>query len=159
MVEGQEDGRKIQKTKNLMENRIMEYHENNLTYQEYVSLRSSVGWNNFAKEYVSESICRAILNITVTDDKETIAMGRLIGDGIYYLIVDVVVVPEFQGHGIGSAIIDMLLKYVEEHTPIGGRASVQLIAEKGKEDFYINRGFKLIPHEFCGSGMRKIIRK
>ena len=69
------------------------------------------------------------------------------------------IINEFQGHGIGSAIIDMLLKYVEEHTPIGGRASVQLIAEKGKEDFYINRGFKLIPHEFCGSGMRKIIRK
>ena len=74
----------------------------------------------------------------MTDDKETIAMGRLIGDGIYYLIVDVVVIPEFQGHGIGSAIIDMLLKYVEEHTPIGGRVSVQLIAEKGKEHFYIH---------------------
>lgn len=137
----------------------MEYHENNLTYQEYVSLRSSVGWSNFAETQVAESISKAILNITVTDNKKTIAMGRLIGDGIYYLIADVVVIPEFQGQGIGSTIIDILLKYVEEHTPVGGRASVQLIAEKGKEDFYINKGFKLIPHEFCGSGLRKIIKK
>ena len=137
----------------------MKYLENELTYEDYISLRSSVGWNNFAEEQVAASISNAILNITVIDEGETVAMGRLIGDGIYYLIVDVVVQPEHQGQGIGSTIIDILLKYVEEHTANDGRASVQLIAEKGKEEFYINRGFKLIPHEFCGSGMRKIIRK
>ena len=137
----------------------MEYRKNELTYEDYISLRNSVGWNNFAEEQVSKSINNAILNITVIDEGETVAMGRLIGDGIYYLIVDVVVQPEYQGQGIGSTIIDILLKYVENHTPNDGRASVQLIAEKGKEEFYINRGFKLIPHEFCGSGMRKIIRK
>ena len=137
----------------------MEYRKNELTYENYISLRNSVGWNNFAEEQVSKSINNAILNITVIDEGETVAMGRLIGDGIYYLIVDVVVQPEHQGQGIGSTIIDILLKYIEEHTPNDGRASVQLIAEKGKEEFYINRGFKLIPHEFCGSGMRKIIRK
>lgn len=137
----------------------MEYRKNELTYEDYISLRSSVDWNNFAEEQVSKSINNAMLNITVVDEGKTVAMGRLIGDGIYYLIVDVVVQPEYQGQGIGSTIIDILLKYIEEHTPNDGRASVQLIAEKGKEEFYINRGFKLIPHEFCGSGMRKIIRK
>ena len=137
----------------------MEYRRNELIYEDYVSLRTSVGWNNFAKEQVATSINNAILNLTVVQKDKTIAMGRLIGDGIYYLIVDVVVRPEYQGQGIGSTIIDMLLSYVEEHTPSGGRASVQLIAEKGKEAFYINKGFKLIPHEFCGSGMRKIVRK
>lgn len=137
----------------------MEYCENRLTYQEYVSLRSSVGWNNFAEEQVANSINSSIYNITVVDDNRTIAMGRLIGDGIYYLLVDIVVNPEFQGRGIGSKIVDMLLAYVDDRTPIGGRSSVQLIAEQGKEEFYTKKGFKLIPHEFCGSGMRKIIRK
>ena len=135
------------------------YFKNELTYEDYISLRSSVGWNNFAEEQVSTSVNNAILNITAIEKDEAVAMGRLIGDGIYYLIIDVVVRPEYQGQGIGSTIVDMLLAYVEEHTPTGGRASVQLIAEKGKEAFYIDRGFKLIPHEFCGSGMRKIIRK
>lgn len=137
----------------------MEYRENSLTYQEYISLRSSVGWNNFAEEQVSNSIRNSLYTVTAVDNNRTIAMGRLIGDGIFYLIVDIVVKPEFQGKGIGSKIIDMLLAYVDIRTPIGGRSSVQLIAEKGKEDFYIKKGFKLIPHEFCGSGMRKIIRK
>lgn len=137
----------------------MEYRENSLTYQEYISLRSSVGWNNFAKQQISESISKSVYNITVVDNGKTIAMGRLIGDGIYYLIVDVVVRPEFQGKGIGSKIIDKFLAYVDARTPIGGRSSVQLIAEQGMEEFYIKKGFKCIPYEFCGSGMRKIIRK
>ena len=137
----------------------MEYLENSLTYQEYISLRSVVGWNNFSEEQASNSISNSVYNIKVVDDNKTIAMGRLIGDGMYYLLVDIIVSPEFQGNGIGSKIIDMLLAYVDNKTPIGGRSSVQLIAEKDKEDFYIKKGFKLIPHEFCGSGMRKIIRK
>ena len=137
----------------------MEYRENCLTYQEYISLRNSVGWNNFAEEQVSKSISNSLYNITVMDDGKTIAMGRLIGDGIYYLIVDIVVRPEFQGKGIGSKIIDLLLAYIDAKTPIEGRSNVQLISEPGKEAFYIKRGFKRIPHEFCGSGMRKIIRK
>ena len=137
----------------------MEYRENCLTYQEYVSLRSSVGWNNTAAEQASKAINNSLYNITAVDNDRTIAMGRLIGDGIYYLIVDVVVNPEFQGKGIGSKIIDMMLEYIDRRTPIRGRSSIQLIAEPGKEEFYLKKGFKLIPHEFCGSGMRKVIKK
>lgn len=137
----------------------MEYYKNRLTYEEYTSLRNSVEWENFAEEQVTQCIKNSLYNITVVENNQTIAMGRLIGDGMYYMIVDMVVKPEYQNRGIGSRIIDMLLAYVDEHTPMGGRSSVQLIAEKGKEQFYIKKGFKLIPHEFCGSGMRKVIKK
>lgn len=78
---------------------------------------------------------------------------------MYYMIADIVVQPNCQKHGIGSRIINMLTEYVDKETPIGGRSSIQLIAEKGKEIFYEKLGFKIIPHEFCGSGMRKVIRK
>lgn len=50
---------------------------------------------------------------------------------------------EYQGHWYATA----------------SKEDVELIAEKGKEDFYLKKGFKLIPHEYCGSGMRKVIRK
>ena len=136
----------------------MEYRENGLTYEEYIALRDSVGWYNLAEEQVSKSIKNSIYDIVVEDNGQAIAMGRLIGDGIYFLIADIVVKPEYQGKGVGSKVIDKLLSYVDTNTPIGGRSSVQLIAEKGKEEFYIKKGFKLIPHEFCGSGMRKVIR-
>lgn len=137
----------------------MIYRENELSYKEYVSLRSSVDWMNFSEEQQKKAIQNSLYTVTVIEQEQTIAMGRLIGDGLYYLIVDVVVHPQFQGKGIGSQIIDMLLQYVDKETPVGGRSSVQLIAEKSKEDFYIKKGFKLIPHEYCGSGMRRVIRK
>ena len=50
-------------------------------------------------------------------------------------------------------------RLVDKTTPVGGRSSIQLIAEKGKETFYEKMGFKMIPHEFCGSGMRRVIHK
>ncbi len=63
-------------------------------------------------------------------------MGRVIGDEIYYIIVDVVVDPGYQRKGIGSNIIKMLIDYIDKETPIGSRSSIQLISEKGKENFY-----------------------
>lgn len=136
----------------------MQYRENCLTYQDYISLRSSVGWQNYSEKQVREGLHNSVYDIIVVENSQTIAMGRLIGDGLYYLIVDVVVRPEFQGKGIGNNIMDMLLDYVTDRIPVGGRASIQLIAEPGKEDFYIKKGFKCIPHEYCGCGMRKIVR-
>ena len=109
----------------------MEYRENGLTYEEYIALRDSVGWYNLAEEQVSKSIKNSIYDIVVEDNGQAIAMGRLIGDGIYFLIADIVVKPEYQGKGVGSKVIDKLLSYVDTNTPIGGRSSVQLIAEKG----------------------------
>lgn len=92
-------------------------------------------------------------------DNQSVGMGRLIGDGMYYMIVDVVVQPDYQKQGIGSKIVKMLIAYVDAGIPAGGRSSIQLTAEKGKETFYEKMGFKLIPHEFCGSGMGMVIRK
>lgn len=137
----------------------MEYKENVLSYEDYFRLRESVGWTNFSKTQAENALKHSLYTITAVKDNETIAMGRLIGDGQYYMIVDVIVGPDFQKQKIGTAIIRMLSQYVENNTPAGGRSSVQLIAEKGKEAFYEAVGFKRIPHESCGSGMRMVIYK
>lgn len=137
----------------------MEYRENSLSYEEYSKLRESVGWLNFSKEQSENAIRNSLLIVTAVEQDETIAMGRLIGDGQYDLIADVIVRPDFQRRRIGITILNMLLDYVSDHTPAGGRSSIQLIAEPGKEPFYESLGFKKIPHEYCGCGMRKIIRK
>lgn len=137
----------------------MEYKENTLSYEDYVRLRESVGWINFSKAQAENAIQNSLYIATAVENGETIAMGRLIGDGQYHLIADVIVHPDFQKQKIGTSILHMLLGYVTDHTPAGGRSSVQLIAEPGKEAFYESLGFKQIPHEYCGSGMRKIIRR
>lgn len=136
----------------------MKYYENRLNIEDYILLRTSVGWNLFDSEQMNAAIQNSLYTVAVVHEEQIIAMGRLIGDGMYYLISDIIVKPEYQKCGIGSKVIDMILEYVKENTPAGGRSSVQLIAEKGKEEFYIKKGFKRIPNDFSGSGMRKVIR-
>lgn len=137
----------------------MEYRENELNYKDYCTLRKSVGWQLFSENQMRQVLDNSLYIVTAVENEQTVGMGRLIGDGMYFMIADIVVKPAFQKCGIGTNITNMLLKYVEERTPAGGRSSVQLIAEKGKEEFYERLGFKLIPHDFCGSGMRKVVRK
>ncbi len=137
----------------------MEWIDNSLTYEEYFDLRESVGWNNFSKEQAVEALKNNTYNVVVHEDNKAIAMGRLIGDGMYYIIVDIIVNPKYQGKGIGTKIINKILEYIDLHTPKDSRVSIQLISENGKEDFYENMGFKRIPHEGCGSGMRKVFYK
>ena len=137
----------------------MEYKENLLSYEDYRTLRESVGWHLFSKNQMQQALDNSLYTIVAVENNQSVGMGRLICDGMYFLIVDVVVHPVFQKCGIGTNIMNMLLKYVEKKTPTGGRSSVQLVAEKGKEPFYEKLGFKTIPNEFCGSGMRKVIHK
>mgnify|MGYP005748167397 CR=1 FL=1 len=137
----------------------MDYKENTLSYDDYCRIRQSVGWTNFSKTQTEKSLEKSLYTVVANSDGQAVGMGRLIGDGMYYMIVDIVVLPTYQKMGIGSTILNMIVDYVNRETPVGGRSSIQLIAEKGKEKFYEKRGFKVIPHEFCGSGMRKVIRK
>ena len=137
----------------------MEYRENELSYKDYCTLRKSVGWQLFSENQMQQVLDNSLYIVTAVENEQTVGMGRLIGDGMYFVIVDIVVKPVFQKCGIGTNITNMLLNCVEERTPAGGRSSVQLIAEKGKEPFYERLGFKQIPHDFCGAGMRKVVRK
>lgn len=137
----------------------MDYIENALSYEDYRRLRQSVGWTVFSKTQAENSLKNGLYTVAASRNGQIVGMGRLIGDGMYYMIVDLVVQPVDQQMGIGSKILNMIVDYVERETPSGGRSSVQLIAEKGKEIFYEKRGFKMIPHEFCGPAMRRIIRK
>ncbi len=137
----------------------MEYRENELSYKDYCALRKSVGWQLFSENQMQQVLDNSLYIVTAVENEQTVGMGRLIGDGMYFMIVDIVVKPTFQKCGISTNIVNMLLNCVEERTPAGGRSSVQLIAEKGKEPFYERLGFKLIPHDFCGAGMRKVVRK
>lgn len=137
----------------------MIFLENVLQYDDYFHLRQSVNWNNSSKEQTLFALNNTVYSVIVKNDQETIAMGRLIGDGLYFTIVDVVVHPAFQRQKVGTAIIQRLLDFVGKNTPSGGHSTIFLVAAKGKETFYENQGFKRIPHEFCGSGMRRIIQK
>lgn len=133
--------------------------ENQLNYETYYTLRESVRWNNWSKEQAKNALKNSYYTVVIYDKEKAIGMGRVVGDGIYFTIVDIVVRPEYQGRKIGTTIMNSILEYIEKNMCEGSRVSVQLLAEVGKEQFYIKQGFKLVPHEYCGPALRKIIYK
>ena len=135
------------------------YRENCLSCGEYNSLRRAVGWKEIPCEQAEKALSASVYTVKAVCGERTVGMGRLIGDGLYYLIADVVTAPGHQRQGIGGRIIDMLLEFAVKSVPAGGSAAVQLIAEKGKEPFYIAKGFSPLPDTESGAGMQKIIRK
>ena len=122
----------------------MNYKENALCYDDYRRLRESVGWHNYARAQTENALSRSLYTVVAEDANQVVGMGRLIGDGLYYLIIDIVVQPDYQQKGIGCKMIDMLVNFVDKETPVGGRSSIQLIAVKGKEPFYEKKGLSLI---------------
>ena len=108
----------------------MNYKENALCYDDYRRLRESVGWHNYARAQTENALSRSLYTVVAEDANQVVGMGRLIGDGLYYLIIDIVVQPDYQQKGIGSKMIDMLVNFVDKETPVGGRSSIQLIDRK-----------------------------
>ncbi len=74
-------------------------------------------------------VCFAFFN-----DK-LIGMGRAISDGEYQAaIYDLVILPEFQGQGLGSQILKELHKKLDVET-------IMLYSVPGKEPFYMKLGY------------------
>ncbi|WP_448784114.1 GNAT family N-acetyltransferase [Blautia sp.] len=114
----------------------MTYIEKKISYTDYVRLREGVNWNNFNKEQTEKCLKNTLYSIEVIDNNTIIGMGRLIGDGMYYMMVDIIVEPSYQGKGIGSNIVDKLIEYVHRETPIGGRSSI-IMAQLSRQKFNI----------------------
>jgi GNAT superfamily N-acetyltransferase len=73
---------------------------------------------------------------TAYADGHPVGFGRAVSDGQYQsAIYDVVVRPEFQGRGIGQAIMKALLDKLPQSGP------VLIYAAPGKEAFYRQLGF------------------
>ena len=71
---------------------------------------------------------------------EVVGMGRVIGDGgWYFLIADMATLPNHQGRGVGSAVLDGLLDDIRSRAPEG--AYVTLTADPPGRGLYESRGF------------------
>jgi uncharacterized glyoxalase superfamily protein PhnB len=108
------------------------------TLDEYKALLAAVGWNKDESTMpaaLAHSVCCAVA--TDTRDDRAIGMARACGDGRYYTIWDVMVLPEYQGRKIGAAVMTTLLARLRQIGPKG--AYVGLFT--GKQKFYHQFGF------------------
>ena len=122
----------------------MEYKliDNQLKAEDFIRLKVSAGFRERPAELVVRALKNNLYDVVAVTDGEVIGMGRLVGDGVmYWYLQEIVVLPEYQGRGIGTAIVNRLLDYITEHTEEGNFTSVGLTAAEGKEGFYERFGF------------------
>ncbi len=129
-------------------------HENQLKAEDFIRLKMAAGFRERPTELVAKALKNNLFDVTAVVNGEVIGMGRLVGDGVmYWYLQEIVVLPEYQGKGIGTAIVNRLLQYITEHTEPGNFTSVGLTAAEGKNGFYERFGFKK------SNGMTKYIER
>ena len=121
---------------------------------EYNLLTQAVGWGKRKESIIEEALKNTLYSLCVYDGEKLIGYGRIIGDKtIFIYIHDVMVIPEYQGKGIGKGIMKELLKQIEEYKNVNPNIRTYLGAAKGKESFYEKFGFISRPNDDLGAGM------
>ena len=131
----------------------MTLYENDLTPAVYNALRESVGWTPHPADRAATALARSLYTVTARVGDTPIGMARLVGDGLYMLLVDVAVAPAWQRRGVGQALVAQTLFGARRSLPAGARATVLLASAAGKEGFYARFGFRPLPSPACGPGM------
>lgn len=115
-------------------------------------LREAVGWSARAVDDIQRGLDGSLFAVCAFAGNEIIGSARVVGDGcsVFY-VQDVIVLPAYQGLGVGKAIMEKIMEYIENHACEG--AVVGLMAAVGRESFYEQFGFHVRPNEREGAGM------
>ena len=115
---------------------------NTLSAEEFVLLWESVWGQGPSIEQTRLAMDNTLFRVSIYDGERIVAMARAIGDkGLCYYIKDVVVLPEYQGKGIGRMLINELLSFINENGVPETNIFVELCAMPDKIPFYEKFGF------------------
>jgi len=128
--------------------------KNEVTVEEYLYLRDSVGWKKLTDKQAELSLKNCLYRIGVYDGDKIIGMGRIVGDGVVIdYIQDLIVHPDYQGKGVGRLVIEELIRYAEDTRLENSELMLCLMCAKGREPFYKKFDFIARPTDKLGPGM------
>ena len=131
-------------------------YDDYISPEEYLELRKLVGWRLFPLEEAKKCVENAYMVLCMRDDEKAIGVVRLSWDGGYVAFLsDVIVIPEYQGQGIGKKLVEAVIKRIKDDMKPGYIVNLNLNSAKGKEPFYAKLGFVERPNEDAGAGMNQ----
>ena len=132
-------------------------YKHNIPAIEYNNLRVGAGWRSLSIEQAEVGLSNSAYLISAWDDDKPVGVARVISDrGYIYLIVDVIVAPDYQGQGIGRHMVEEIEAWLLQEREGKPTMMVYLMAAEGKEEFYEKFGFRRRPGEgHMGAGMTK----
>ncbi|MDE5596845.1 MAG: GNAT family N-acetyltransferase [Lachnospiraceae bacterium] len=134
-----------------MEKVQYELVDNVLSAEDFIRLKVATGFIDRPLQQVEKALKNGLFNVSAVCDGKVIGMGRLVGDGaMYWYLQEIIVLPEYQGKGIGKSIVNRLIEHIKSEAVQGTKIEIGLTAVKGKEPFYEKFGFSV-----CPTGMKK----
>ncbi|MCL2107743.1 MAG: GNAT family N-acetyltransferase [Oscillospiraceae bacterium] len=137
-------------------------YEKTITYEDYKALRDAVKWKNVSERQFEAGLKNALYISIIKDNDRAVGLIKGLGDGGYYwLLAELIVHPDYQGHGFGKALVEGFLKHVDGLAVAGESLHITTASAKGKESFYEKFGFKIrpFPEGIQGAGMTLLYEK
>ncbi|EAD5868670.1 GNAT family N-acetyltransferase [Listeria innocua] len=110
--------------------------------EEFVKLRVDAGLSFRSIEVSRQALLKSVyfVGLRSKGDDALIGMGRLVGDGIIFIVSDIAVLPEFQGKGYGKLIMTHIKNYIDSN--LDKTACVTLLADVPADGLYKQFGFR-----------------
>ena len=134
-------------------------YTNTITPDEFNILHEAVGWGVVSnQERIQKALNCSNFLIAARINEKIIGMARVIDDGLQALLLDVIVLPEYQRQGIGKTLMNYVMEYLYILSQNGG-IKVNLLTAPDKVGFYEKFGFISRPNDKLGPGMTQWIQK
>ncbi len=129
------------------------FHPTSPAATDYHQLFETTDWNlqyRASREELYQAISNSWYVMSAYHKHQLVGFGRVVSDGILYaLICDLIVKPEYQGKGIGSALLNKLIDRCRlQHLRV-----LWLFSAKGESAFYKKFGFFERPVDAPGMQM------
>ena len=107
---------------------------------DYLALRAAAGMHEKTREAAARALPNTLYGVRLERDGQVVGMGRIIGDnGCFFTVVDIAIVPELQGRGLGKRVVAALDAWLQRNVPPS--AYVTLIADGDARFLYAQFGF------------------
>ena len=139
---------------------ILKLEKNTVTPETYFKMRNAVHWKALSKTQAEKALANSLCTFCVTLAGQPIGMARLVGDGaVICYVQDLIIHPNAQGMGVGTMLLEAVIREVEDLTEPGTEMMLDLMCAKGREGFYERFGFVARPTDTLGPGMIQYVRK
>ncbi|ONI90938.1 N-acetyltransferase [Saccharothrix sp. ALI-22-I] len=119
----------------------------------YQRLRVATGLSPKSATAATAGLAGTWYAVVAYHDDQPVGMGRVIGDGgTAFQIVDMCVLPEHQGRGLGKKIMAALMEHLRQRAP--RTAYISLIADGDARHLYAKYGFTETAPDSVGMALR-----